>query len=404
MIFVDHIVVTQRAGFRDSRPDFVGPRNTPIPVLAGIRRISYREAGDIDKDGEVVTDTEVISESQSAAWLHGSHETRIQVKSDGFTLLLAGNPGRFGRPENVWNYDLEGTVRRANEIAYQAGFPAAIFRAGELLDYSANNSVESKLTMKRADEATETRYDGSRVWSIHLTQNYVTGSPSNLKAVMAWLGTQSMRRVTRKQRGDSTLEFGAIGYCQTQLYDKAAELLAHCKNKDERAFLQETLADEEKWFKSQEMSEATIKGWFRKRLAWKEAHEKGLLRVEVKCAKDYLVHKGLTYLGAWNMGKVIEIFKERTEVLERLEVEVDEMDIMRLPKSVRKEAAMWLAGIDLATPGLMSRATRFRKKKILAEYGLDVDQKRDMAVVRPIMKQIEIRPCSAPEWYEMQAA
>lgn len=375
MVFVDQIVITQRFRHGDCYQDFVGPRETPIPTLAGIRRISYREVGDINKDGEVQTAQEVIGETQSAAWLHGSHETRIQMKSDGDTLLLAGNPGRFGQKDNIWNLTLWPTIDRCNEIAASMGYPADAFRRGNPLDYS-KNGIDSSLLVGRADEQTETRFDGSRVWNIHLTQNYLTGSPENLRHVTNWLATQSMRRVTMKRRGTSTLEFGAIGYCQTQMYDKAAELLAHCKNKDERERMMETEA-------------------------WQYAHKNGLLRVEVKCAKDFLTHKGLTYLGAWDMGKVIEIFKERTELLERLDVEVDELDIQRLPKSVRMDAAAWLAGVDLRT--VMPQSTFYRKAKILGEYGLDVFQKRDVAVVRPIMKQIEITPAAMPEWYRRAA-
>lgn len=373
MVFVDQIVLTQRFG-EPQNPEF-GPVRPHIPTLAGVRRISYREVGDINKDGEVQTEAEVIGESQSAAWLHGSHETRIQIKSDGCTLLLAGNPGRFGQPDNIWNLDLDATIAKANSIAEAQGFPPNAFHGGQRYDYSGNG-IDSGLRVGRADEASENKFDGSRVWNIHLTQNYLTGSPENLRHTTNWLATQSMRRVTMKRRGTSTLEFGAIGYCQTQMYDKAAELLAHCKNKDERERMMETEA-------------------------WQYAHKNGLLRVEVKCAKDFLVHKGLTYLGAWDMGKVIEIFKERTELLERLEVEVDELDIQRLPKAVRMDAAAWLAGVDLRT--VMPQSTFYRKAKILGEYGLDVFQKRDLAVVRPIMKQIEITPAAMPDWYRKAA-
>lgn len=373
-VFIDQLVITQKFG-APQNPD-IGPVQPHIPHLAGIRRLSYREAGDIDKNGEVQTETEVVSESQSAAWLHGSFETRLQLKSDGSTLLAAGNPGRFGRPDNIWNLDLDASVQRLNEIVEGQGFPPNSFRRGELLDYS-EQGVENALLVGRADEASEGRYDGSRVWGIHMTENYLTGNPSNLKHVTNWIGTQSMRRVTKKRRGETTLEFGAIGYCQTQLYDKAAEMLAHCKNKEEREQMMKTES-------------------------WQYAHENGLLRVEVKCAKDFLVHKGLTYLGAWDMGKVIEIFKERTELIGRLEVEVDELDVQRLPKNIRTEAAAWLAGVDLRA--ILPQSTFYRKAKLLGEYGLDVFEPRDLAVVRPIMKQIEIVPAAVPDWYQLHAA
>lgn len=404
---------------RRHHPDAMGPHTEQaegvFPALCGVRRISYREEGDIDFEGNVADEAGIVSESQSPAWLHGSHETRLQVKSDGRKVLFAGNPGRFGRPDNIWNLDMDGSVSRANEVLQEYGFPAGVFHAGQELQYedSMPKSKKEMLLRGRADESDQHRFTGARVWAVHMTQNYVTGSPTNLQHTLNWLATQSMRRVTSKRRGSSTLEFGAIGYCQTQLYDKSAEMLAHTKCKDEKAFLQGKMTDEqERRFiegmthplsgVSNKKSEAEILALYAKRRAYKYAYENGLLRVEVKCAKDFLVHKGLTYLGAWDMGKVIEIFKERTEIMSRLEVEVDELDVQRLPKALRMAAAAWLAGVDLKT--IMPESTFFRKAKLLGDYGLDVYKRRDVAVVRPLVKQIEITVATPPDWYQLQAA
>jgi hypothetical protein len=394
VVFVDQIVLTQSF----SRREF--PEG--IPEIAGLRRLAWREPGDIAKQGHTQKDMELVSESQSAAWLHGSHETRLQIKSDGKTLLLAGNVGRFGAADNIFNLDLDATIAKANRIAEEQGFPAGAFFGGDPADYTDFN-VDSVARIGKADAATEARFTGSRVWSIHMTQNYITGSPLNLKQAMKYISTQSMPRVTKKRRGESTIEFGQVSYCQTQLYDKAAEILAHT-SKDERKFLQSmmTEAEEEKWVDSLALAETERLALYRKRKAWQYAHDNGLLRVEVKCNKDFLVHKGLTYLGAWNMGKVIEIFAERTKVLDTLKIEIDaEMDIESLPKNIQTEAAAWLAGVDVRA--LLPRSTYFRKAKVLREYGIDISEPRQIGVVRPIMKEIEIRPATAPQWYQMVA-
>lgn len=410
----------------DPEPDdFVGPEwpfvrdhqhGGGFPVMFGVRRISYREPGDIGSEGQATEEHEIVGESQSPAWLHGSHETRLQVKSDGKKLLFAGNPGRFGRPDNVFNLDWDQSVKRVNEVLAEHGFPKKVMFGGRRVNYDELNK-DSSICITRADESSEARYWGARVWGAHFTQNYTTGGPDNLRAVLAWLGTQTMRRVTSKQRGSSTIEFGAIGYCQTQLYDKAAEILAHCKSKQEKLFLQSQLTQEEEkeflygrpdkhhpdWMVGAK-TEAEISALHAKRKAWEYAYENGLLRVEVKCAKDYLVHKGLTYLGAWDMGTVIEIFNERTEIIRRLEVEVDDFDVNRLPKTLKMAAAAWLAGVDLRS--IMPYSTFARKAKELGKYGLDVYKVRDLAVVRPIMakKRIEVEVATPPAWYELNAA
>lgn len=405
--------------------DFVGPEwpfvrdhehGGGFPVVCGVRRLSYREPGDVCKDGKQAERHELVSESQSPAWLHGSHETRLQLKSDGKKLLFAGNPGRFGRVDNIFNLGWDESIKRVNEVLEQQGFPRNVVHGGRLVDYSDLNK-DSSICIGRADESTQQRYWGARVWGAHFTQNYTTGSPENLRAVLQWLGTQTMRRVTSKQRGSSTIEFGAIGYCQTQLYDKAAEILAHCKSKQEKLFLQRQLTqDEEKQylygrpdpmypeFMVGAKSEAEISALEAKRKAWEYAHENGLLRVEVKCAKDFLVHKGLTYLGAWDMGQVIEIFNERTEIIRRLEVEVDDFDVNRLPKALKMAAAAWLKGVNLRD--IMPESTFFRKAKLLLDYGLDVYKPRDLAVVRPIMakRRIEVEVATPPDWYNLHAA
>lgn len=407
--------------------DFVGPPDESqiqFPQICGVRRISYREEGDIDLNGKPSTETEIVGESQSPAWLHGSFETRLQVKSDGKKVLFAGNPGRFGRADNIWNLDLDQSVARANEVLHEHGFPEQVFVPGEELPRFYGQNDASFRPEEEDDKAREVKYTGARVWGIHLTQNYLTGSPANLAAVLNWFSTQSMRRVMRKRRSNTTIEFGAINYCQTQIYDKAAEILAHCKSKTERLFVEGKLkrAEEEQFLRghtpaflvvngeqsniekvpTKPMTKAEVAGLYAKRRAWEYAHQNGLLRVEVKCAKDYLVHKGLTYLGAWDMGKVIEIFKERAEIVTRLEVEVDENDVQRLPKALRVAAAAWLAGVDLRT--IMPYSTFARKAAALKALGLDVYDKRDLAVVRPMMKEIQMTVATPPDWYQLQAA
>lgn len=442
MIFIDQLVMSADwvrplpghfvgpllQGQRRHDPDAMGPHpEGAFPAMCGVRRLSYREEGDIDFEGNVTDEPTLVSESQSPAWLHGSHETRLQVKSDGKKVLFAGNPGRFGRPDNIFNLDLDESIKRSNEVLQGFGFPPEVFHPGQELpiDLQAVGRKANPLT----EEKHERRWTGARVWGIHLTQNYATGSPTNLQHTMNWLATQSMKRVTSKRRGASTLEFGKIGYCQTQLYDKAAEILAHTKCKREKLFLQGRMSDDEErefidgkpteyfpaddgpvpggWVEKthgKKRTEAEILGLYAKRRAWKYAHENGLLRVEVKCAKDFLVHKGLTYLGAWDMGKVVEIFKERTEIVARLEVEVDELDVERLPKALRVPAAAWLAGVDLRT--ILPKSTFHKKANALLEYGLDVHKKRELSVVRPIMmkQKIEVSVATPPDWYRLHAA
>jgi hypothetical protein len=363
MIFVDGIVLTRKFPMDSIRP------------IAGRRWMAFRNPGDIDQNGNIVEELEVIGESSTSAWIHGSHESKIRLGSDGTTLSMKGNPGRWCRAENLFNLGLDDTVAMANRIVASQGFPADSFKAGARDPFTISQLAKMGL----GDDLPEDPWTGARVWSIHLTQNYVTGSPDNAKAVIDWGNTQSVARVKKSRLGRSTIVWGSINYCQTELYVKADEMLAHCKTPEAKAAM---LASKE----------------------YRYALENGIVRLEVKCAKDFLKHRKLTYLGNWTMGTVTALFAEKAEILARCEIAErdDETLLAELPAHIRVHAAAWLQGIDVAK--LMSRATFYRHAKVLREYGIDIAEPRNVAVMRPKMREITIAPASLPEWYQLQVA
>lgn len=365
MIFIDGIVLTRKFDVR-----------TPIKQLCGLRLMSFREAGDIDREGNEVEEQEVLGERMGTAWIRGSHDSKIQLRSDGQLLSLKGNPGRWCRPDNLFNLGLFETVTKANEIVESRGFPANAFVKGDRDAWTVSQLQKMDL---KAGETPEEPWTGARVWSIHLTQNYATGSPENAKAVIDWLNTQSVARVKKSRLGLSTIVWGSIRYCQTEVYVKADEMLAHCKGEEAKAAMRQSEA-------------------------YKYALTNGIIRLEVKCAKDYLKHKKLTYLGNWDMGTVTALFKEKSEVLERcaLTYESDDELLAALPQHVRVHAAAWLQGIDVTK--LMSRATFFRHAKVLRAHGIDIAEPRNVTVIRPKMKEITVSALAAPQWYSLSAA
>lgn len=372
MIFVDGIVLTRKY------------KVDSIKVLCGVRNLMYREPGDVDRDGNEVKETEVVGEHFKTAWIQGSHDSRVQLRSDGTTLSLKGNPGRFGRADNLFNGDLAATLRAACRIAGGQGFPIDAFTAGQRDPYTrsqlAKLGIDSGADLDNVDSAPECPWTGARVWSIHLTQNYATGSEKNAKAVIDWLNTQSVARVKKARLGASTVVWGDIKYCQTEVYIKADEMLAHCKGKEAKAAM---LASP----------------------AYQYALANGIIRLEVKCAKDFLLFKKLTYLGNWDMGTVHEIFKEKSEVLGRLALaeSMDDVDLLEsLPRSVRVHAAAWQSGVDVARH--MSRRTFFRHAKVLRAYGIDIAEPRNLQVIRPKMREINVEPLAMPSWYSLNAA
>lgn len=371
--FIDGIVLTQKHHHADG-----------VKEIAGLRYLCYREAGDIDLAGEEVTEQDIIGDKHKKAWIQGSHNTAIQVGSQGGLVSLCGNPGRWSRSDNVFNLDLDGTIEAANRIMRLKGLP--IFQGGDPIASACSSTVLTPHGFMHAtgDDLSTVDYvipqpdgtfrSGARVWTIHVTRNFVCGSQADALAVLNWLDTQSVARVKKQRLGGTTVVWGSLKYCQVEAYIKADEMLAHCKGEIEREQMRQNPAYQ--WCK-----------------------ENGVLRIEVKAAKDYLRDRGLTHLGAWNMENVIQLFEERTELLHRVKLDIEEFDPANLPTRVACTAEAWLRGADVKRS--MSRPTFFRHAKILREYGIDICEKRNVAAMPVKIKTVEMQQASIPDWYTL---
>lgn len=364
--FIDGIVLSQRF-----RPE-------SVRKIAGLRSIAYRESGDINHVGEIVAETEVLPERFRPAWIHGSHGTKIQIASDGTLAQLRGNPGRFGRGDNVFNLDWDSTFAKCGDLMQTQGLPA--FSVGEpcanpQLIYGLDGELSSRAEFAGYGVFPDDGgpgHGGARVWSIHVTRNFVTGSAADADALLTWLGSQSVSRVKKKILGNSTVIWGNLNYCQTEAYNKADEMMAHCRGEIER----------------EQMRQNPVYQWCR---------ENGVVRVEVKAAKDYLREAGLTWAGDWNMAKVIKLFDSRTEVLHRVKADVEEFDPATLPKKVACTAAAWLRGEDVRR--CMSHTTFWRHAKLLRDYGIDIAEPRNIKAMPIKLKTITAQVAEPPHWY-----
>lgn len=372
--FVDGIVLTQKHA------------SDSVREIAGVRSLAYREKGDVNRVGECVEDQEIIGQQFRHAWIQGSHATAIRLKSEDGLVSLAGNPGRWSRPDNLFNADLSGTVEAANHILAMQGLPA--FEAGEPIGSARFERVltpEGFIWATGGDGDVKTadyvvvKEDGTfrqaaRVWSIHATRNYCTGSESNAQAVLNWLDSQSVARVKKQRFGKSTVVWGNLNYCQVEAYIKADEMMNHCKGSIEREMM-------------------------RQNPAYQWAHKNGVVRVEVKAAKDYLRDRGLTYLGSWDMSKVIQLFEERTEILHRVKCDIEEFDPAMLPTGVAAVASAWLHGEDVKR--FMKKTTFHKYAKVLREYGIDIAEPRNVKTMPIKIKTIEMTSAAMPDWYSL---
>lgn len=372
--FIDGIILSQRF------------RRDSVRQLAGLRTVAYRQNGDIRFDGstvEIEDQYEPFSERLRAAWIQGSHATKVQVSSDGTIVQLKGNPGRFGRTDNVFNFGWDQTLAASNAILNSQGLPA--FEAGEPsaspeLIWSPDGQLASRPEFRGYGVFPDDDgpgYQGARVWSIHVTRNFIAGSEADAVAVLNWLDGQSVARVKKRRFGKSTVVWGNLNYCQVEAYLKADEMLDHCRGEIEREM----------------MLQNPVYQWCR---------ENGVVRVEVKAAKDYLREVGLTWAGDWNMTKVIKLFDDRTEVLHRVKADIEEFDPATLPSKVACTAAAWLRGEDVKR--FMNLRTFQRHAKILRDYGVDIAEPRNVKSMPIRVKTIELQAAAAPEWYWRKSA
>lgn len=102
------------------------------------------------------------------------------------------------------------------------------------------------------------------------------------------------------------------------------------------------------------------------------------------------------------MENVIQLFEERTEILHRVKVDIEEFDAAHLPSKVACTAAAWLRGEDVTR--LLSRRTFFRHAAALRDYGIDITQKRNISVMPVKVKTIEVQAAAMPDWYRLQAS
>lgn len=385
--FIDGIVLSQRF------------QPNTVKSIAGLRSIAYREAGDIAFDGSAVEEQEVLPERLRAAWIQGSHSTRVQVSSDGTLVQLKGNPGRFGRGDNLFNLGFDQTLAASNEILNAQGLPSFVLGAPvarNCLTWGKDGEMETRAEFAGflvvPEEGTpeyefSRRYsmpgdltpghEGARVWSIHVTRNYLAGSEANALAVLNWLDGQSVSRVKKQRFGKSTVTWGNLNYCQTEAYLKADEMMAHCRGDIEREMMRQN----------------PVYQWCK---------ENGVVRVEVKASKDYLREVGLTWAGDWNMAKVIKLFDERTEVLHRVKTDIEEFDPALLPSKIACTAAAWLAGQDVKR--FMNLRTFQRHAKELRAHGIDIAEPRNVASMPVRIRTIDLQAASAPDWYWSRSA
>lgn len=325
---------------------------------------SHPEELPVITDGEVLGvdgNGELVWKTSRKRRLEGSFETSVQVKCDGHTVFFEGNMSRFGRTNNVFGFDLAECLRRVNQILAKLGLPP--FTWGRKF-YRPVKTKGAGGSLGNSGEVKEC-WTGARISRIDLTANYGAGSGADARAYMEWLGTQqhSARVKVGTHYDGETVDWGrGSRRVYAKAYLKSAELLKHAAPAEFVEYCEEV----------------------------------GLIRFEVTVKATQLIAMGCEYLGSLDMAKLIELFQDRQAVMQRAEHTHD--DLAELPNHLRRTARDYLAGDNLAAT--LSTATFYRHRAALLRYGLDISVKRNVVNFQPKVRVIELRPLSAPPWYQ----
>lgn len=293
--------------------------------------------------------------------LEGSHCTSVLVRSFAGQVELRGNVGRWCRPDNVFNLDFEATMRRANEIVDCFSLPH-FCDDGEYWE-----DKDGKLCS-----------NGAALTRLDLTRNYATGSAGDAVRFMAWLDGQSLPYIRRGRKvGSTTVQWGSnTGRYKLIAYNKAQEMLDHAKNEAYRA----------------EIRASKI---------FQFCNDNGIVRVELKLARQELEAKGLRFLGEVNMEKLRNLFDSRVAFLHQANVP-DDLELSDLPKMVRLTYRAYMSGVDVVQ--ILPRATLYRHAKALRPFGVDILSTPNVEHLKTQVRTINIRAVDAPEWYWRAAA
>lgn len=339
-----------------------------------------RELPIIGADRRLKTDMEcetLKSESVTTLRHEGSHSTSIGLRSDGHYLHIAGNVGRLGRPDNVFNLTWAETFDRCGDVAEHYGCPR--FTVGNHFLRPVKTERDARLGLFDA-------WDGARLSELHLTRNYSAGSDGLAKDAMRYFLTQRAARLSKSRLGASTVVFGshAKGGRQVQVYLKADEMLAHAKGDREKA----------------QVKESQLYQW---------ARDVGLVRVECKLRRMALRDAGMNYAGGVTMVKIVKLFDKHTQFLHDANPERIVRLADQLPRKLRLVALSWLRGDDLTTT--LPKTTFYRYARQMREYGMDITEPRGLSddaeaklqTLLDALPRFALVPLHEPEWYSSES-
>lgn len=315
----------------------------------------------------------ILFECLRASRVVGSHSTSCTFKSDGESLMASGNFGRFNRNDNLFGFDPAAVLRKANDVASRIELPQ--FRA--VSPSACRDGNPSGLVLVGNETAWRPEGAGEGADMLHLsrvdlTRNYSTGGLTNARALIRDISRKNTARAKRGIAGDESVWFTNTRF-MLKFYIKALEMAAHGDTESK---------------------------------AYQYALQHGIVRAELELKRRHLAdlgwHDFSQFLRAWDMGTVHQLFDEySTPYMQSKGITSPSVFVDSLPQRLRVVASAFLFGQDVRS--MLSRRTFYRYRKALLDYGLDIADDSP-AQISTIVRQVEIQPLTAPDWYWKEVA
>lgn len=200
-----------------------------LPIVGDGVRIKGDSFEDVEIENQrffVVKAGENVRYSIPSKQQRGSFDTSVRVRCDGSNVTLSGNPGRYNRADNVFNYDIDETIEIASRRVAQDGLPP--FTPGVCVTKATVSERDRELGLF-------SEWTGAVIRELHATCNMSAGNEALAKEYMGYAAGLRSSRIAKGVYGDETIIFGKLSTKKTPIhkaiviYRKAEEMLAHAK-------------------------------------------------------------------------------------------------------------------------------------------------------------------------------
>jgi hypothetical protein len=302
----------------------------------------------------------------------GSHDTRLQVKCDGYRVSFSGNVSRFNRPDNLFGYSLDETKQIVNGILESLGLPP--FTAGTWEAYEGKKRDGSpKLSLE---------YTGANISQIHMTENFSSGNGDDMTKFLWWLESQKFARANSSSYSGETYYIGETSkYARRKIYAKSLEIDKRLK----------------KLIRKKGRPETNTILYLQRLAAW--CSRVGILRHEVEFKTRYLTQNNLRgYHECTQAGVLPHYEKYRSQITMRCD---HYTEISTLSARLQGAYYAYMAGQDLRS--MYSTSAFYRIRSDLLPTGIDIKVPRNEQALSVKPRFIDLKPADMPDFYRLPA-